>query len=156
MRKQNKDTNPGIRKIVINRCYGGFSLSHKAFVEYYRRKGITVYAYESPIRRTSSGERTPLRLLNDEEADKAFIVHYLSKKLPRVSDVEKIDEKYFLDRSGMKRDDPDLVAVVEDMGKDADGAYAELKVVEVPADAKWQIEEYDGMEWVAEVHRTWN
>jgi hypothetical protein len=53
------------------------------------------------------------------------------------------------------RDDADLVAVVEEMGKGADGRYADLKVVEIPADVQWQIQEYDGLEWVAEEHRTW-
>jgi hypothetical protein len=54
------------------------------------------------------------------------------------------------------RDDADLVAVVEQLGKKADGDYARLKVVEIPADVKWQIEEYDGSEHIAEVHRTWS
>jgi hypothetical protein len=31
-----------------------------------------------------------------------------------------------------------------------------LKVVEIPDGVKWQIEEYDGSEWVAEKHRTWH
>jgi hypothetical protein len=39
---------------------------------------------------------------------------------------------------------------------DADGIYSELKVVDVPDDANWYIEEYDGMEHVAERHRTWS
>jgi hypothetical protein len=30
-----------------------------------------------------------------------------------------------------------------------------LLIVEVPADVDWYIEEYDGLEWVAEKHRTW-
>ncbi len=25
----------------------------------------------------------------------------------------------------------------------------------IPDDVKWQIEEYDGLEWIAEKHRTW-
>jgi hypothetical protein len=53
------------------------------------------------------------------------------------------------------RDDADLVAVVEKLGKKANGPRARLKVVEIPADVKWQIEEYDGSEHVAEVHRAW-
>jgi hypothetical protein len=53
------------------------------------------------------------------------------------------------------RDDPILVQIVEEMGDNANGGYAELKVVEIPDDADWYIEEYDGSEWVAERHRTW-
>ena len=53
------------------------------------------------------------------------------------------------------RDDPYLVQLVRDMGMAANGAHANLKIVEVPGDVEWQIEEYDGNEWVAEKHRTW-
>ena len=53
------------------------------------------------------------------------------------------------------RDDEHLIAVVELMGSAADGEHAELKIVEVPDDVNWYVEEYDGREWVAERHRTW-
>lgn len=53
------------------------------------------------------------------------------------------------------RDDEHLVAIVLTMGEEADGGCAELKVVSIPDDVEWQIEEYDGLEWVAEKHRTW-
>ena len=54
------------------------------------------------------------------------------------------------------RDCPHLVAMVEEGGTDVDGIYQELKVVDVPDDVNWYIEEYDGMEHVAERHRTWS
>jgi hypothetical protein len=53
------------------------------------------------------------------------------------------------------RDDPVLVAIVRELGVDADTRYAKLKIVEVPYGVDWTIEEYDGVEWVAEKHRTW-
>lgn len=53
------------------------------------------------------------------------------------------------------RDDPYLVKTVLELGEHANGSYSELKVVEVPGDVDWQIEEYDGKEWVSEVHRIW-
>ena len=56
----------------------------------------------------------------------------------------------------IKRNDPILVEIVEQLGEAADGDYAELKVIEIPDDVQWQIEEYDGNEWIAERHRTWS
>ena len=53
------------------------------------------------------------------------------------------------------RSNPKLVEVVEKLGKKASGSLANLKVVEIPDNAEWEIEEYDGQEWVSEKHRTW-
>ena len=53
------------------------------------------------------------------------------------------------------RTDPILVRVVEELGEQADGGFAKLKVIEVPDDIEWTINDNDGIEWVAEVHRTW-
>ena len=61
------------------------------------------------------------------------------------------------------RADPALVQIVEEMGEAAGGPHAELKVIEIPDDVKWYIEEYErqllklqyGIEHIAEVHRTW-
>ena len=58
--------------------------------------------------------------------------------------------------SDIARDDPALVRIVRELGDEANGGYAKLHIVEVPGDVDWQIEEYDGNEWVAEVHRTWS
>jgi hypothetical protein len=55
----------------------------------------------------------------------------------------------------LNRDDLDLVQCLETLGHAADGNYSELKIVEVPSDVNWTICEYDGIEWVAEQHRTW-
>lgn len=53
------------------------------------------------------------------------------------------------------RDDPALVEVVEKLGKDANMLYSDLSIVEIPDNVNWYIEEYDGLEWVAERHRKW-
>ena len=53
------------------------------------------------------------------------------------------------------RSSPDLVRCVETLKEESFGRFARLKVVEIPDDVKWHIEEYDGAEWVAEDHRTW-
>jgi hypothetical protein len=56
----------------------------------------------------------------------------------------------------LDRSDPHLVQTVLELGEQANAPYADLKVVEIPEDVEWTIKEYDGCEWVAEVHRTWS
>lgn len=55
----------------------------------------------------------------------------------------------------VQRDDPYLIQVIQELGEEANSRFCTLKIVEVPADVEWEIEEYDGLEWVAEKHRTW-
>jgi len=52
------------------------------------------------------------------------------------------------------RDCPVLVEMVE--RGDVDGTFSDLKVVEIPDGVNWYIAEYDGLEHVAERHRTWS
>ena len=43
------------------------------------------------------------------------------------------------------------------MGADkAGGCYARLEIIEIPDKVEWEIDEYDGLEWVAEKHRRWS
>jgi len=53
------------------------------------------------------------------------------------------------------RDCPVLVAMVEEQGTAINGTFSDLKVVEIPDGVNWYIAEYDGLEHVAERHRTW-
>jgi hypothetical protein len=61
----------------------------------------------------------------------------------------------FFDRD-IARNDAALIQVVEELGNAASGSCADLKIVEVPDEVDWYVEEYDGNEWVAEKHRTWS
>ena len=54
-----------------------------------------------------------------------------------------------------KRTDEKLIQCVETLGAKANGSYASLKVVEIPDDVNWYIDEYDGVETIEEVHRCW-
>jgi hypothetical protein len=44
---------------------------------------------------------------------------------------------------------------VKELGEKANGRFAELKIVDIPLDIQWTIEDYDGDEWVTEKCRTW-
>jgi hypothetical protein len=50
-----------------------------------------------------------------------------------------------------------VVQVVEQLGDEANGFCAKLKIVEIPFDGPkgWHIEDYDGKEHVAADHGTW-
>ena len=54
-----------------------------------------------------------------------------------------------------ERNDPILVQVVEELGEISWADYSRLKIVEIPDDVQWTIEDYDGIESVHEVHRVW-
>ena len=54
------------------------------------------------------------------------------------------------------RDCPVLIAMFEEQGTAMNGKFSDLKIVEIPDDVNWYIVEYDGLEHVAERHRTWH
>jgi len=89
-------------KVVINACYGGFSLSEEA----YKALGLEWDGH-----------------------GRAF---------------------------DTARSSPKLVAVVEELGDAASGKMAKLKIVEVPDDIIWYIDEGLGFEHVTEEHETWS
>lgn len=89
-------------KIAINKCYGGFGLSEKA----YEFLGLEWDGYGYDFNNDRTNEN--------------------------------------------------LIRCIEELGEKANGRFAELKVIEIPDDVEFEIEEYDGFEWVAEKHRTWS
>ena len=141
-------------KIVINNCYGGFSLSEEAIDRYLELKGLKLYKkydeqwkftsyYYVPYEEYEKVHKNDLTKTEWEGKDEGWGRYKESNKLCWGGDRD------------IERNDPILIQVVEELGSNADGSVAELKVVEIPDDVEWDIEEYDGTEWVAEKHRTW-
>ena len=57
----------------------------------------------------------------------------------------------------VSRDDPDLIAVIEHLGhKPSSGNFSNLKIIAIPSDVSWEVKDHDGVEWIAEKHRTWS
>ncbi len=133
-------------KIVINGCYGGFSLSPEATLECYRlgMEGIArpVDEYFSHSDKTKDLEEW--REYLKEPTDSLFITIFSP------------DERFVLDTRPEKRDDPILIQVVERLGDKANGMCAKLKVVEIPDGVAWGIDEYDGAESIEESHQSWS
>jgi len=56
----------------------------------------------------------------------------------------------------LDRKDSDLIAVVQELGEDANTEYTELKIVEIPDNIDWEIiENDDGSEMIAEKGHIW-
>ncbi len=76
------------------------------------------------------------------------------KAIARYNELSGRDISYD-DHFDIDREDEHLIQVVEEMGEEANAACSKLVIIEIPNDINWYIEEYDGTEWVAEIHRTW-
>jgi hypothetical protein len=140
-------------QIVISTCYGGFSLSHEATLVYLGKRGIEVW----PKANERFGSIIPFTyyLVPPEKRISGSPDNWYDMTMPqRQAHNAAYSETVFYDRD-VARDDPHLVQTVLELGSAANGSFAELKVVTVPDDVSWYIEEYDGTEWVAETHRTW-
>lgn len=152
------------RKVVINKCFGGFGLSAKACARYLELKGRSCYFF---IDEPGKKGFTPILL---KEAEESLVFHvfdihnpndFLCEKphFKQTQEEKEKDRKFYEDHNfydrDVERDDPTLVQVVEELGEEASGNFAELSIITLPSDVKWQIEDYDGIEHIAEVHRTW-
>ena len=117
-------------KVVINKCFGGFGISLQA-ARFMAERG--------------------------NELAKKEVAAYDAKK----ADPDSLD--YFEKKHGVRwygggsyeRNDPALVAAVETLGEDANDEYSNLRVIEIPDGTDYEIDEYDGIEHIAEKHRTW-
>lgn len=100
-------------KVVINTCYGGFSISEDAF-----------------------------KLLNLKWLGYGFI----NNETFNIYSKNNYEYRTYLP----------LVKVVEELGERANGKVAKLKIVEIPDNVDWYIDDYDGVESINEYHRSWS
>lgn len=137
-------------RIVINTCHGGFGLSEKVIQEYFNLKGWTLYTEKNGELSFKTYWKVPVE-------DRVQEIDF-NKSTPeeREEHNRKYHDQTFCEHD-VERTDSDLIRAIETIGiKESNGDYAELKIVEVPDDVEYTIGEYDGVEWVAEKHRTWS
>ena len=126
-------------KVVINKCYGGFGVSRQ-LIEYLRKKNVK-WALETPI---YDGEKYD---------DGSFYIENEFNIWHTVEEYRKDNNSFFPD---VNRTDKDLIEAIETLGsKVASGDASELKIVEIPENIHFMINDYDGVETIHETHRTW-
>jgi hypothetical protein len=144
-------------KVIINVRYGGFGLSDAAYER--------LIALGVPVRKYIEEQFDhQARMFRREPANEGRIIFDRELTPPETDAVSAIYHqhkpggllgRYWDGWTDKARSDPMIVQVVEELGDKANGPHAKLKVVEIPDDVEWEIEEYDGAEWIAEKHRTW-
>ncbi|KKQ99981.1 MAG: hypothetical protein UT24_C0019G0021 [Candidatus Woesebacteria bacterium GW2011_GWB1_39_12] len=133
-------------KVVINECFGGFSVSLKA-LEYMGIDpksdealdfGYVSWDYDSDLEENEQEDIEEIAQ-NDSSFDEDYEDFW-----------KKIDDEKIRIRT-----DPRLIKCVEEIGEESFGNFAELKIVEIPDDVEWGIDDYDGIETIHEKHRVW-
>lgn len=122
-----------IMKIAINTKHGSFDLSEKAVLRYAELAGIKVYKrqiYSSMIEWITIPVKEYKELL-ETTGNLSLSAYTLN----------------------ISRNDPILIQVIEELGKECNTDWSSIKVVEIPDDIEWEINDYDGVETVVEVIR---
>ena len=132
-------------KVVINKCYGGFGLSDAAYEK--------LIEYGVPVQKYVEQKRGANGLYEKEPANEGEVL------FDRTLSGDRLDVKfygrYWETWLGSNRTHPLLIRVVEELGDKASGRFGELVVIEIPDGIEWEISDYDGIETIEELHRTW-
>lgn len=119
-------------KVVINKCFGGFGLSdavHEKLIEL----GVPHYNNWDELPKDESPY-----VITSDRPDDLFGKYYSN----------------FIDYD--KRSYPLLIQAIEIVGiENASAGLAKLRIVEIPDDVKFEIDDYDGIESIHEIHRSW-
>ncbi|MFA5382854.1 MAG: hypothetical protein WC356_06815 [Candidatus Micrarchaeia archaeon] len=146
-------------KIVINKCFGGFGLSRKAIQDYLKRKHKKAYFYtnikDGHLFEDENHKTLYRRDLDDEDS---IFFHVTTKDMGDSftdDELNSMPNKCYFSFYDIDRTDKDLIAVIELLGHEANTQFSDLKVVEIPDNIEWEIDEYDGRETINETHQSW-
>lgn len=156
-------------RVVINRCYGGFSLSKKAVKRLAELQGRKCYFFTHDFALKAKGlsgyvpttEETTGRDLfwtafDIQNPDEVMKGDWHSMTSEEKDAHNSLYGKHHLSNRPDDRSDPLMLQVIEELGDEANGGCAELKIVEIPDGTDYELDEYDGIEHIAEKHRTWS
>ena len=114
------------RKVVINNAIGHpFDMCQRAVERYARYAGIELVRAPEPWKR-------PMYYITTKTGPQLWCPAWMDR-----------------------RDDPDLVRVVTELGADVNANGSLLTVVDIPADIEWYVVAENGLEYVVENHRRW-
>ena len=134
-------------KIVLNGCYGGFSLSYEAMVLYWHAKGRDLYFYKDissydDYTKVHKYERITLQKIRESNTSR-----YIYCTTEDQGEYIFNFPEHVVNDKDIDRTDPILISVVETMGSEAASSpYAKLYIAEIPNGTQYKIDTYDGIE----------
>lgn len=142
-------------ELVLNKCYGGYGLSHAAKMKILDKKGIEVFTYLN-VESADFG-KSKYKKISDQEVEGvnkpftfSYIAYFQKDPVQDEFDIDWNDKNHAdykdFDFDGVERFDKELIETVKELGDKAGGKFANLKVVEIPDGAEFEISDYDGIE----------
>lgn len=117
-------------KIAVNKCFGGFDLSEKAY-ERMIELGVKTY---------NNWEE-----LKENHKEGVYVVI-----------TDDSFGKYYSNFGDYKnRNNNVLIQVIEELKDEASGSFGDIKIIDIPESIEWEIDDYDGVETIRESHMSW-
>lgn len=119
-------------KVILNRKFGGFGLSQKV-LERLKEQGWTVTNFTEdhhPIDKNADLLLKPIGTTYGYVREGLLYINWWK----------------YQESSNEFRTRPDIIALVEELGKEANGESALLSIEKVDNDYYWEIKSFDGME----------
>ena len=136
-----------MKKVILNKCFGGFDVSKKGYELYAKKKGLSLYWYENIDFKSNTYEKDT----NDNLFKTCFTKDFGDEAIISNENYEK----YSLYLRDDYREDATLIEVVEELKGEASGRLGDLKIVEIPDNLEYEMDEYDGIETLHQKVETW-
>lgn len=140
-------------ELVLNKCYGGYDLSHAAKMKILEKKGITIFPYLNV--KTADFGKSKYKKISDQALEEIgqsypYVAYFQIDPGQDEIVVDWMDKNYAdykdFDFYGVERFDKELVETVKELGDKSGGRFSKLKVFEIPDGASFEISDYDGIE----------
>ena len=137
-----------MKKVILNKCFGGFGVSKEAYELYAKKKGIDVFHY------TQKNLKNEIYTYATDD-NRSFDFYFTKDFGDNVYISDEDFKEYFLNLDEKFREDKTLIEVVEELGEKANAFYSNLKIVEIPDDLDYVIDNYDGIETLRQKVQEW-
>lgn len=127
-------------EVVINSRCGGFRLSQKALEWLYKKQSLALSV--KSIEKYFPNEKSKGEIDYHVELCGLLLINGCVVG--------------FDDHNHNLRSHPDIVGVVKALGVEADTDISELKIVQIPDDTQYSIDEYRGQESIHQSHTIWS